>query len=87
MPIGPAPAMRAVPPASTPLRDTACHATAIGSTSAPIRRSTFSGSTCSFDASTVVNSAIPPPCELSPWNPIFWHTLNLPRWQAAHSPQ
>ncbi len=43
IPTGPAPATSAVPPARTPLRDTACQPTAIGSTSAPLRRSTPSG--------------------------------------------
>ncbi len=43
IPTGPAPATSAVPPTRTPLRDTACQPTAIGSTSAPIRRSTPSG--------------------------------------------
>ena len=47
IPIGPAPATSALPPGSTPPRETACQPTAIGSTRAPRRRSTPSGRTCS----------------------------------------
>ncbi|MGQ5595322.1 hypothetical protein ACUJ8N_19990 [Streptomyces sp. ESR1.13] len=61
IPTGPAPATSAVPPTRTPLRDTACQPTAIGSTSAPIRRSTPSG-TPSPTSTTVPENSWPRIC-------------------------
>ncbi len=87
IPIGPAPATSALPPGRTPLRATACQPTAMGSTSAPILRSTPSGSTCTFDASHTVNSDRPPPSTFDPSEPISGHEKGSPRRQAAHLPQ
>ncbi len=57
MPIGPPPNTAATRPGCAPLRSTACHATANGSTMAAWRGPSADGATCSMDRATTGYSA------------------------------